>query len=180
MFNSCARPTIAPLTSIIGFALLLLAFAVQAAENVTAIPSPNVAGCYLERVQARSGQKLTTTYSYLEIRNGAEGSLDFETVVIGRNFNICGAEGKLEPLRSARNYTVLRLLPSEQQLADEKGSGAAPCRLQIIVTPGQVALYDTDQACREYFGCGSGTALNGQSFHRRRTKQTKGVRCPPF
>ena len=162
------------------FALPLLAFAVQAAENVTAVPSPNVAGCYLERVQARSGQKLTTTYSYLEIRNGTEGSLEFEAVVIGGNFNICGAEGKLEPLRSARNYTVLRLLPSEQQLTDEKGSGATPCRLQIIVTSRQVALYDTDQACREYFGCGSGTALNGQSFHRRRTKQTKGVRCPPF
>ena len=163
--------------------LPLLAFAAQAAENFTARPSPKVAGCYLERVQARSGgagQKLTTTYSYLEIRKGPQGSLEFETVVIGGNFNICGADGKLELLRSARNYTVLRLLPSEQQLADEKGSEAAPCRLQIIVMPRKVALYDTDQACREYFSCGSGTALNGQSFHRRRTKQTKGVRCPPF
>jgi hypothetical protein len=164
--------------------LPLLAFAVQvAAEDVTAIPSPNVAGCYLQRVQARSGgagQKSTTTYSYLEIRNAAEGALEFETVVIGGNFNICGAEGKLEHLRSARNYDVLRLLPSEQQLADEKSSGAAPCRLQIVLTPRQVTLYDPDRACREYFACGSGTALDGQSFHRHRTKQTKGVRCPPF
>lgn len=178
------RRRFAPCILAIHLAWPLLAFAFQAAaDDVKAIASPNVAGCYLERVQVRADgprQKLTTTYSYLEIKSGEGGSLEFETVVIGGNFNICGADGKLERLSSTRNHTVLRLLPSEQQLADEKSSEAAPCRLQIVVTPRQVMLYDTDRACREYFGCGSGVALDGQSFHRHRTKQTKGVRCPPF
>jgi hypothetical protein len=142
-----------------------------------------LAGCYLKGVQASdySARGLVVkSHSYLEIKKDDAGALVFETVVIGANLNICGADGKLEEVSRARDKTVLRLVPTPEMPAEHAASDQRSCRLQIVATSRAFYLEDPDGACRELFFCGTGVGLDGEHFDRRRSKQTKGKRCPPY
>jgi hypothetical protein len=143
----------------------------------------SLAGCYLKGVQASdySARGLVVkTHSYLEIKKDDAGALVFETVVIGANLNICGADGKLEEVSQRARQNGPAPDP-------DAGNARRARRVRSALLPAADRCYvarflsgGSEGACREFFFCGAGVGLDGEHFDRRRSKQTKGKRCPPY